>query len=464
MIRTLLLLLVLPPTFALPENGLDRWGPFLDRRVVSPSGMRYAVVRKQGRTATFELVRRREGAPPMTAAIASRRGRGASIDRDRGDTVLGTGVLPQLPMDVRVLEDGGLVAFEQYARLGYGDVVTWVDPDGKVRTRVRLQDLFDEPTIKGFRHSVSSIWWYRGWWVDEARQRAVVVAHDGHLREVSLSTGRVAIPDPSVVWGVVHAGTQEERELALELCAQLKPKSVLVRTLPLAKDVSEPMGVRLRAALAAQMAHAPDSFVELFLAAARDEKVDIATRRYAVAHLADVMGEKALPVLREMLRGRASKLWAAAQDALVALGEAAVPVLIAMVAETDQSEDYRGAAAHVLRRLETKAAAAALSKTVADESRYVANAACNALITIAPAGLAETLAKHLAAGTTQDARIASWFTGNRHPAAKAALKKAARRHAPGTYEARTIDKAMKFQLGITGGTGRPPKSPKRRTT
>jgi hypothetical protein len=64
-----ILLAVLLTLIAAPVMA-DSWMPFQDKRVVSPTGKTYVVIRQDDTGITWELWRRAEGAAPMKNATA----------------------------------------------------------------------------------------------------------------------------------------------------------------------------------------------------------------------------------------------------------------------------------------------------------------------------------------------------------------------------------------------------------
>src|SRR5690606_20972204 len=99
---------------------------------------------------------------------------------------------------------------------------------------------------------------------------------------------------------------------------------------------SEALSLRLRAGLILHRCGASDGVAELFVETA-ESCDDCATRQFAVRHLPEVIGETALPILRELLRGKASEIWGDVQHALGTIGENAVPMLCEMIGEQDQT-------------------------------------------------------------------------------------------------------------------------------
>ena len=130
------------------------------------------------------------------------------------------------------------------------------------------------------------------------------------------------------------------------------------------------------------------------------------------------------------------------------MGAAAVPTLIEVLRDIRGSNDYRGGAAHALKRMDpndARPALDALLDATGDPEEYVANAAVNAAIHIDEHGIAGRLVEILARGSTQDGRIAMYLRGVRHPEAAAALEKALPRHKPDSFDAKRIREALEFQ-------------------
>jgi hypothetical protein len=58
-----------------------------------------------------------------------------------------------------VANDGALITLDNWHNVGFGDVVAIYAPDGKLRRKYRLGDLYSAATIEKIKRSVSSIWW-----------------------------------------------------------------------------------------------------------------------------------------------------------------------------------------------------------------------------------------------------------------------------------------------------------------
>lgn len=68
-------------------------------------------------------------------------------------------VNPVAPIHVAVANDGTVITLDNWHNVGFGDVVAIYSPDGKLRKKYRLGDLYSTATIEKIDRSVSSIWW-----------------------------------------------------------------------------------------------------------------------------------------------------------------------------------------------------------------------------------------------------------------------------------------------------------------
>ena len=66
---------------------------------------------------------------------------------------------PVAPIHVAVTNDGTVVTLDNWHNVGFGDVVAIYAPDGKLRKKYSLRDLYSMTTIEKIDRSVSSIWW-----------------------------------------------------------------------------------------------------------------------------------------------------------------------------------------------------------------------------------------------------------------------------------------------------------------
>jgi hypothetical protein len=418
-------LLLLALALAPATQPLQSWEPFRDRREVSPSGRHYAVLRasKDPPGVRFELCRRREGAPPLSPAAAdpvAAAGKGGAPDfaRDPEDALLATGLLPQPPFQVRVLDrEPALVLFEKYGALGQGDALALLGADGKARWSLRLGDLFKSEAVEKFPRDGADVWWFEAWWVDEERGAVVLCPVEAAPGEVALADGKVRGAEPAAVLARAAAGPLPERLAALEVAARVLPEGVEGTAARLLAAKEEPLAVRIRAAVCLRRKTGGGGDAGLVRASLAPGAPPEA-RAFAARVAAELLGEAAIPLLREVLRGEADETWRPAMAALAELGEKAVPVLVEMLGEKGQSLDYRGAAAHVLGGLKAESALPALWKAAeafdpeADEFHFVPGAALDAAIAVGPADLRERLLALLAKGTPHDGRIAQWLARN----------------------------------------------------
>ena len=68
-------------------------------------------------------------------------------------------VHPVAPIHAAVANDGTLITLDNWHNVGFGDVVAIYAPDGKLRKKYRLADLYSTEVIEKIKRSVSSIWW-----------------------------------------------------------------------------------------------------------------------------------------------------------------------------------------------------------------------------------------------------------------------------------------------------------------
>jgi hypothetical protein len=441
---------------ALPAPAIQAWEPFAPRREVSPDGRHYVVLlpSKEPAGIRYELCRRREGAAPLpparedpAAAAAGRKG--PDIDRDPADALAASGFLPQPPFQVRVLDrEPALALFEQYGALGRGDALALLGPDGKVRWRLALGDLFKAEALAKFPRDGADVWWFEAWWVDEERGSIVLCAVGDHLGEVALADGKVRKADPAVLLARAAAGPAADRVAAMEIAARLLPEGVADLARRIAADEGSPLALRIRAAVAVRRKGGDFPFEPLFRKAAALRE-DPEARAYAARHLAEVLGEAAIPILREILRGEADLAWRPAMASLIEVGPKAIPILVEMLGEKGQSLDYRGAAANVLGSLRAEAALPALWKAALefdpekDEFHFVPGSAFDAVVAIGPPDLRARLLGVLEKGTPHDGRVAQWLEKNPGKDALPALAKAVERWGKFSWERKRLEAALK---------------------
>ena len=414
------------------------WEPFTPRRESSPAGRHYAVFRAVGEPVVvkYELCRRRDGASPLPPA----RGEALAgprppvitdIGRDLADPLVVAGDLPQPPYQVAVLDrEPALVLFEKYGALGKGDAVALLGADGKIRWRHALADLFKADAIRAFPVERGDTWWFEAWWVDEERGTVVICPVGDQLGEIALSDGKVRRGDPAALLARAAAGPAADRVAAMEIAARMRPEGTAALAKRLAADGKEPLDLRVRAAAALHRSGGTMEFAPL-LREASAAGAPPRARSYAASVLAEILGEASLPLLRDLLRGEAGECWRPAMASLASLGEKAVPVLLEMLGEKDQSLDYRGGAATVLGAMKAETALPALWKAAEafdaekDPFHFVPQSALAACVAMEPADLRARMLALLGKATPHDGRVAQWFeahpAGDALPALRAAL-------------------------------------------
>lgn len=448
--------LLLPPS---PEG----WEPFPSRREVSPGGAHYVVLRAEGGGAVrFELARRREGAPPIPPARSlpptARPGTPQpDIGRDPGDALLAGGTLPQPPFQVRVLDRRpGAVLFERYGGLGGGDALALLDGEGRIAWRLGLGDLFREEAAASFPRVGRDVIWFQAWWVDEERGRIVLAVQGDRFGEVDLADGKVRASDAAVLRTRLREGPEGDRLEAWDLAARLRPAGSAEDAAPVAADPAEPPGIRLRAALLLRREGLPSPAERLFREAA-PRSAPLELRTFAWRWLGEVLGEGAIPLLREALRGEDDGAWREAMAGFADVGEAAVPTLLAMLGEKDQPLDYRGGAAGALAAIGSAKALDALWRAAgefdpaADEFHFVPGSALEAAIALRPADLRGRLLEMLAKGTPLDGKVAGWFAENPGADAVGPLLAMAERWERFTWERKRALAALRACTGKDAG-------------
>ena len=288
----------------------DSWEPYGPRRVVSPSGKYYAVAyvpQRHGPSIPWlvrlRLYERREGFAALPAVVAGWDARYAkpherrSVEADPGDKLIADATLKAKPYEMFVLDsEPAVVFYESYGRVGRKTTLALLRADGKLKWELALNDLFSDEKIRGFKRSVSSIWWAQGWWVDEVRGRVLVCSKNGDLRSIALADGAVTRLDPEALARTLDTGTVDDKAAVLELAAGVWFDGLAERARALAQDETAPPALRLRAAVAVYRAKKEALLRPRFLYHAIMAK-DIALRAYALGHAGHMCGAEAMPAL-----------------------------------------------------------------------------------------------------------------------------------------------------------------------
>lgn len=376
---------------------------FQDLQAASPAG-RYLVIVRADRS--FEVYERADAGRSI----------GAQSRPGPGDRFLRKGVLPQLPRILFVGDDGGFVAFENEAhgphgyRFAQGFAVVVIGPDGVERGRARLNELFGAKIRKRFVHGI----WQRACWIDERRRAFLVLAEDGSLRAVSLENGAISAPSPLVLIDQAFFGEDlRTREFALDAVVGLGRGDFAPFYEAMVRTASFPVSLRLRAAMGSASLCADPQVRRLFRecsCAASEPNVQL----YSLWCLPEILGEEALPFLREALKAHPS-MGRSAQPTLERLGLPAVPLLCSMVADRSQSVEYRTGAAAALAKIGSPTATAALLHAVPDfrDVYFFGGYVLNDAIRCGGPELRPGLVRLLQEGVAQDDQIADYFA--EHP-------------------------------------------------
>jgi hypothetical protein len=141
-----------------------------------------------------------------------------------GEKRIAKGKLPQYPFEVHVLaREPAAVLFEEYAMMGSGDTLGFLGADGKLRWRLKLEEAIPGGS-GGAEREETVLWWWSAWWVDEPRGKVVLVAKNGTLAEVDLTTGKSTKPGKDVI--VAAFGLPWARNDALRVAVDLQPEGL----------------------------------------------------------------------------------------------------------------------------------------------------------------------------------------------------------------------------------------------
>jgi hypothetical protein len=393
----------------------DMWGSWHAKRVADPYGRHYVVLRYHdgSNSARYTFAEIGPDAPPAESEEYEEyeNWKDWSIGGGlrEGDRIVSRGSLETPSYDVIVSATGmGFVGVEEWWHFGHGNAVTIVPADGGAKITRTLVELLTPREIDAFPRSTSSIWWLRGAWLDDAARKVVLVSRAGHLRTVGWDDGSVAEGTDADVVRALALPYPAARTLALELASERRIGAAKGAAAALLEDRSEPLPIRLRAAVAlASIGDLRGKDLVVRSADAERALAEDPAAEYAVAHLPSVLGEKAIPLLAELLReGVAEAMWG-----FYALGHRAVPALTALVREGQAD------AASVLLWLGTRQAVPALLGAICAEDRWLAQAAAKAAIELSGDEIAPELTETLRRGTKAPHAVATFFREVRWPEA-----------------------------------------------
>ena len=176
MLATLTLALVTVP-------WADQWPAPQTREVWSPSREYFVRVipgKGIGETVGFR------GAPtgPHATAELYRR----ASDRSYRVAWAITLANPVAPIDLFLTDSGYLVTLDNWHNMGYGKIVAFYSPEGKLLRGYALDELFSAAEIEKLPRSVSSIWWRKQLAYVRPDQQSLYVSVDDGGRELIFET------------------------------------------------------------------------------------------------------------------------------------------------------------------------------------------------------------------------------------------------------------------------------------
>ncbi|MHC4816776.1 MAG: hypothetical protein ACYTF8_01775 [Planctomycetota bacterium] len=297
--------------------------------------------------------------------------------------LLAKNVLPIYIVEVDVLDQRpAAVLFEQFLKS-----VMLIDATGIV-WQVPARKLYDpnKPHASANGH----VLWRRAWWTDEARGKVVLVSYAGSVREIDLKTGTVKTAAPEII--LTGVKLPWARKAALEAAADFEPKGVRAVAEPLAQDESQPVAVRLRAAIAVERVGGAEVNTDLFTAAAAPEE-SLADRQYAVREAPYVLGDEAFDWLEETAV-RFEDLTKEVIKALVPLAGKAVRSLVYLIAHSEVQPGARKYAAKFLPQLPKDLVLKATLRELKDADARIGGVLLGAAIATGAKDLGDRMREH----------------------------------------------------------------------
>jgi len=335
----------------------DSYVPFVNFRQVESTGRHYIVVKKlpdsppgewRGTSVEFTLAQCKPGAPPIRYVEDHRFGdRQVKPNPDvkvrDGDRVLGRGKLERSPRRYLISSTGlGLVGLDvrgdNYRGRQREIAVVVVAPDGSIRHRKHLSDLFTEEEIEDFMHTFGSICWLHDGWIDEKRREAVIIGSNDsgeekrvkprQIRVVSMETGKVRKGSLDDVVTALAERNRGGLDAALELAAEQKIEKAKPYLSKHLDDGALPLETRLRTAVA--LAILGDKRGADLMTKAALEKGP--AQEYAVELLPEVLGGAAGAILCEAVLKHGEDVQLAAWSSMQRVSASAtVPPLLKLL-------------------------------------------------------------------------------------------------------------------------------------
>jgi hypothetical protein len=401
---------------AIPVGAFaDSYLPMPNRLIPDPTGRIYVVQTRRGGDVQalpwgpveLTIAQRLAGTPPVIASrskITEVMGKGYFIQSfpgqeiavRKGDRILGRVRIDIPPGAVLVSSTGlGVVLLDiyggNYTFFSRDDpALTIITLEGKILYRKTLQSLFTTEQIATFyRTGSNTAFWLQAAWIDEDRLEIVVVGRSGvekihdPIVVVKFNTGEARPGGRDEIVRAFQTMNAGAVGYALELAERWRITETIGPYIPkIFANPTLPVTARLRAAvyLGARGNERAAQFVKE-MAIESSEKLpqhpdvdDAENERlfeiysFAVNHLPDVLGEKALPVLREV--SRKSGHGYLALDAYCRLGKIAERQLIEMLNYVrDPSEQVFAAEVLGRARANSERAIGALAKALQSKVR-----------------------------------------------------------------------------------------------
>jgi hypothetical protein len=381
-----------------PALSADSYLPFADHRVTDGLGGYYAVLTweeglQPGSSSGYLrliIARGKAGSLPVQAARAKVNSPETRTPREiavrEGDTVCGQVKLDKPPGSTLVSSTGlGVVLLDVYGgnwtvASGKDPAVTLVSRQGEILHTIPLGSLFK---VGFHRTGGGSLMWLKCAWIDEEKREVVVVGRKDREEDtepvsvVDFSTGRVRPGGTEQVLQAITTKNPAALSYALDLAMAWKLQEARPHLSLILQNRDLPLEARLRAAVFLASfgdKTGADLVAETAVTASKELLLhrgwqDLENERlsdidnYAVEHLSDLLGEKALPILCEVAlrRGYPHVTW----EAFVRLGSKSVPDLVKML-NNEGHPDGQVFAADVLGEIkpDTEAVLSALTKAL----------------------------------------------------------------------------------------------------
>jgi hypothetical protein len=416
----------------------DSWAPYGQKLRISEDGKHFLVLSwpsGNGMRASFHFYERRKGTRPPREVD-----RKVIVDKD--DWLVHSGEIEQRPLDAWMLSAPlRAVLFEEYGRVGGRTTLALLEANGSIPWKLKLRDLNFDPTK--FTRTVRSTWWKRGWWVDEARRRIVLVALGEQYREVELLTGRIHKVDGSVLVKAIANPSHQVRLAALETCTDKEPKPAgWIEAARAVRDSREQsLRVRLAAAFALHVG-ASERPKPGFCEESLNHLDDPDVRWRSFHHVRDMFPDKALAICLAIAEGYPDWNSWQVHRAIAAQGERGIAALVEIASDPKASRQRRVAAASAIVSSNWRGRHATFARIVRTGDERFATAVLWNFLNRTNRLLAHALAEALKEPGAGDRPIAILLKRNASRKFIQALEAARDRSKPGTETHKSIDAAL----------------------